>query len=148
MRSSKILGVLAIGLTLGVSGCAAVEAQRAAQAQKQQEVVHRMDVAHIWVTTEAPPAGKPYSKLGDLSYTEPFTPDAIDEAKITEKLKKMALEKWPDTIDAIVDENQTISPDGTVVTVTGKAIAYDSTVDRAALHHMNEGMVASPNNNQ
>ncbi len=147
MRSSKILALMAIGLALGLSACAAVEAQRAASQAKQQEVVHRMDVAHIWVTTEAPPAGKPYSTLGDLTYTEPFSPDAIDEAKISDRLKKMALEKWPDTIDAIVSENQTVSADGSQITVTGKAIAYDSTVDRTALHHMNEGMVASPNNN-
>lgn len=147
MRSSKILGLLAIGLALEISGCAAVEAQRAAQAEKKQEFVHRVDMAHIWVTTEAPPAGKPYSTLGDLTYTEPFSPDAIDEAKISDKLKKIAFEKWPDTIDAIVNENQTVSSDGTQITVTGKAIAYDSTVDRAALHKMNEGMVASPSNN-
>ena len=146
MRSSKFLRLLAIGLALGVSACAAVEAQRAASQAKQQETIHRMDVAHVWVTTEGPPAGKPYQKLGDLSYTEPFSPDAIEEAKITAKLKAMAMEKWPDTIDAIVDENQTISPDGTTITVTGKAIAYDSTVDRAAMHKMNEGMIASPTN--
>ncbi len=42
----------------------------------------------------------------------------------------------------------TLTADGTQITVTGKAIAYDSTVDRAALHKMNEGMVASPTNNQ
>src|SRR5260370_33411183 len=108
----------------------------------------RSDVAHIWVTTEAPPAGKPYSTLGDVTYTEPFSPDAIDEAKISDKLKKIAFEKWPDTIDAIVNENQTISSDGAQVTVTGKAIAYDSTVDRAALHRMNEHLVISPSNNQ
>ncbi len=157
MRSSKILGVLAIGLALGISACGAVEAERAAQVEKKQVFEHRVDMAHIWVTTEAPPAGKPYSTLGDVTYTEPFSPDAIDEAKISDKLKKiafekwpdtmMALEKWPDTIDAIVNENQTVSADGSQITVTGKAIAYDSTVDRTALHHMNEGMVASPNNN-
>jgi len=146
MRSSKVLRLMAIGLALGVSACGAMEAQRASEMTRQQEVVHRMDVAHVWVTTEGPPAGKPYSKLGDLTYTEPFSPDAIDEAKITAKLKSMAMEKWPDTIDAIVDENQTVSADGTSITVTGKAIAYDSTVDRAAMHKMNEGMIASPSN--
>jgi hypothetical protein len=144
MHSSKFLKLIAIGLALGVSACAAMQAQRAASEQKQQEVVHRMDVAHVWVTTEGAPAGKPYSKLGDVSYTEPFSPDAIDEAKITAKLKQMAMEKWPDTIDAIVDENQTVSPDGTSITVTGTAIAYDSTVDRAALHKMNDSLVVSP----
>lgn len=149
MRSSKILGlVIALGLALGLSACAAVQAERNAEQAKQQETIHRMDMAHIWVTTEGPPAGKPYSTLGDVTYTEPFSPDAIDEAKISDRLKKMAFEKWPDTIDAIVNENQTVSSDGTSITVTGKAIAYDSTVDRNALHHMNEGMIASPNNSQ
>ena len=148
MHSAKILGVMAIGLALGLSACAAVQAERQAQQAHQQEVVHRMDVAHIWVTTEGPPAGKPYSTLGDVTYTEPFSPDAIDEAKITEKLKKIAMEKWPDTIDALVNENQTVSSDGSQITVTAKAIAYDSTVDRAALHKMNEGLVVSPSNNQ
>ena len=146
MRSSKILILLAMGLALGLSACGAMEAARHEEEQKQAVFVHRVDMAHIWVTTEAPPPGKPYSTLGELSYTEPFSPDAIEEANITDKLKKMAFEKWPDTIDAIVDENQTISADGSQVTVTAKAIAYDSSVDRNALHHMNEGLVASPSN--
>ena len=135
-----------MGLALGLSACGAMEAARHEEEQKQAVFVHRVDMAHIWVTTEAPPPGKPYSTLGELSYTEPFSPDAIEEANITDKLKKMAFEKWPDTIDAIVDENQTISADGSQVTVTAKAIAYDSSVDRNALHHMNEGLVASPSN--
>jgi hypothetical protein len=145
---SKIFSLMALTLALGLSGCAAVEAERQAQAEKQQETVHRMDVAHIWVTTEAPPAGKPYTTLGDLTYTEPFTPDAIEEDKITARLKKMAMDKWPDDIDAIVNENTAVSPDATSFTVSAKAIKYDSSVDREALHHMNEGMVASPSNNQ
>ena len=147
MRSSKILSLLAIGLALGLSACGAMEAARQEQVQKQQVFEHRVDMAHIWVTTESPPPGKPYSELGELSYTEPFSPDAIDEAKISDKLKKMAFDKWPDTIDAIVNENQTVSADGSQISVTAKAIKYDSSVDREALHHMNEGMVASPNNN-
>ncbi len=145
MRSSKILTWLAIGLAVWISGCAAAREQ---EVQKQQVFEHRVDMAHIWVTTEGPPAGKPYSELGDVTYTEPFTPDAIDEAKISDKLKAMAFAKWPDTIDAIVDENQTTSADGSQITVTGKAIKYDSSVDRDALHHMNENMVASPTENQ
>jgi hypothetical protein len=147
MRSSKILTLLAIALALSVSACSMMEAARQEQEAKQQVFVHRVDMAHIWVTTEAPPAGKPYTTLGDLTYTVPFSPDAIDEEKISDKLKKMALEKWPDTIDAIVNENQTVSSDGSQVTVSAKAIQYDSSVDRNALHHMNEGMVVSPTEN-
>jgi hypothetical protein len=148
MRSSKILSLMAIVLAFALSACSAMQAERQAQEQKQQETRVRMDVAHIWVTTEAPPAGKPYTKLGDLTYTEPFSPDVIEESKITARLKKMAMDKWPDDIDAIVDENQTMSADGSTFTVTAKAIKYDSSVDREALHHMNEGLVASPSNNQ
>ncbi len=147
MRSSKILKLVAIGLALGISACGAMEAARQQEEQKQAVFVHRVDMAHIWVTTEPPPAGKPYTELGDLSYTEPCSPDAIEESKISDKLKKMAFDKWPDTIDAIVNENQSISADGSQITVTAKAIKYDSSVDREALHHMNEGMVASPSQN-
>ena len=147
MSSSKFLTLLAVELALGISGCAAVEAARSAEVEKQKSFEHRVDTAHIWVTTQAAPAGKPYSTLGALNYTEPFSPDAIDEAQINDKLKKIALEKWPDMIDAIVDENQTTSSDGSQITVTAKAIKYDSSVDREALHHMNEGMVASPTGN-
>ena len=50
-------------------------------------------------------------------------------------------------IDAIVNENQTVSADGSQITVTGMAIQYDSSVDRAALHHLNDDLVASPNGN-
>jgi len=134
-------------MAFALSACAAVEAARQQEVQKQQQFVHRVDMAHIWVTTESPPAGKPYTELGELSYTEPFSPTAIDEDNITNKLKKMAYEKWPDDIDAIVNENQQVSADGSQFTVTAKAIKYDSSVDREALHHMNEGMVASPTGN-
>jgi hypothetical protein len=146
MRSSKLLTLLAICLSLGISACGAMEAARHEQEQKQQVFEHRVDMAHIWVTTEAPASGKPYKELGDLTYTEPFTPDAIDEAKISDKLKAMAFAKWPDSIDAIVDENQTTSADGSQITVTAKAIAYDSSVNRDALHHMQDSLTVSPNN--
>ncbi|MGA9724990.1 MAG: hypothetical protein WBQ86_21215 [Candidatus Binatus sp.] len=147
MHLSKILTLVAVGLALGISGCSALEAARSAEVEKQKSFERRVDTAHIWVTTQAPPAGKPYSTLGELSYTESFSPDAIDEAKISGRLKKMALEKWPDMIDAVVDENQTVSTDGSQIMVTGKAIQYDSSMDRTALHHLNENLVASPNAN-
>lgn len=147
MRSSKTLVLVALGFVVGISGCGAVEAQRAAVAEKKAVFEHRVDFAHIWVTTDSPPAGKPYTVLGPVTYTEPFTPDAIDSAKIKERLKTMAFEKWPDVVDALVKEDQQVSADGSQVTVTAEAIKYDSSVDREALHKMNEGLVASPNNN-
>ncbi len=148
MRASRFLPFIAIGLAVCLSACGMVEAARQAQEQKQQAFVKRVDTAHVWVTTESPPPGKPYQVLGQLSYTVPFSPDAIEESTITDKLKQMAMAKWPDNIDAVVKVNQDVSNDGSEVTVTGEAIQYDQSVDRNALRHMNEGLVASPSGNQ
>jgi hypothetical protein len=147
MRSSIWVALLAAGLAVNLSACAVIEAQRQAEQAKKQEFVHRVDIAHIWVTTGSPPAGKPYKVLGDISYSEPFSPDAIDSAKMKDKLKNIAYKKWPEEIDAIIKEDSSVSADGSTVTVTAQGIAYDSSVDRAALHHMNEGLVASPSGN-
>jgi hypothetical protein len=147
MRSLTLAKVVAIGLALNFCACGAIEAQRQAEEAKKQEFVTRVDTAHIWVTTGEPPAGKPYTKLGDLKYSEPFTPDAIDSAKMQDKLKKMALQKYPDTVDAVIKEDSEVSPDGSTVTVSAEAIQYESSTDRNALHHMNEGLVASPSGN-
>jgi hypothetical protein len=147
MRSSIWVKLLAVGLALSLSACAVIEAQRAAEQKKKEVFIHRVDIAHIWVTTGTPPPGKPYTVLGDISYTEPFSPDAIDSAKMRDKLKDIAYKKWPDSIDAIIKENSQVSADGTSVTVTAQGIAYESSVDRTALHHMNEGLVASPSGN-
>ena len=132
------------GFAVALSSCAAVEAQRQAAEQKQQTFVQHVDIAHIYVTPEDAPSNKPYTVLGDVTYSEPFTPDAINEAKIKDKLKNMAYAKWPDTLDALVQEKSDVSDDGTTVKVSAKAIQYESSTDRAMLHKMNEGMVASP----
>ena len=140
---SFMIGVAAFAL----SSCAAVEAQRAANEQKQQTFVQRVDIAHIYVTPDDPPGNKPFTVLGEVTYNEPFTPDAINEAKIKEKLKNMAYAKWPDTLDALVKEKTDVSDDGSTVKVSAQAIQYESSTDRAMLHKMNEGMVASPSGN-
>jgi hypothetical protein len=147
MRSLTIAKLVAIGLALNLFACGAIEAQRQAEEAKKQEFVKRVDTAHVWVTTGEPPPGKPYTKLGELKYTEPFTPDAIDAAKMQDRLKSMALEKYPDTVDAVIKEDSEVSPDGSTVTVSAEAIQYESSTDRNALHHMNEGLVASPSGN-
>jgi hypothetical protein len=147
MRSLTLAKLVAIGLALNFCACGAIEAQRQAEEAKKQEFVQRVDTAHVWVTTGEPPAGKPYNKLGELKYTEPFTPDAIDSAKMQDRLKAMALQKYPDTVDAVIKEDSEVSADGSTVTVSAEAIQYESSTDRNALHHMNEGLVASPSGN-
>jgi hypothetical protein len=147
MRShlSKFILVL---LTVSLSACAAIQAQRQAQVAKQQEFQQHVDIAHIWVTEGDAPAGKPYTKLGDIKYTQHINPediaDAIDAHKMNEKLKAMANAKYPDQVDAIIHTHSDVSNDGTLVTVSAEAIQYESSADREAMHHMNEGIVASP----
>lgn len=140
---SLVIGIAAVAL----SSCAAVEAERQAQEQKQQAFVTHVDIAHIYVTPDDAPPNKPYTVLGDVTYSEPFSPDAINEAKIKEKLKNMGYAKWPDTLDALVKEKSDVSDDGSTVKVSAVAIQFESSTDRAMLHKMNEGMVASPSGN-
>jgi hypothetical protein len=147
MRSLTLAKLMAIGLAVNFCACGAIQAQRQAEEAKKQEFVQRVDTAHVWVTTGEPPPGKPYTKLGELKYTEPFTPDAIDAAKMQDRLKKMALDKYPDTVDAVIKEDSEVSADGSTVTVSAEAIQYESSTDRNALHKMNEGLVASPTGN-
>jgi hypothetical protein len=148
MRSSHLSKLLAIGLALGLSACAAIQAQRAAEEQKQQQFVQHMDIAHIFVTPDDAPADKPYKVLGDLTYTQTIDPnnvaDAIDAHQMNEKLKAMANEKYPDSVDMVIKAHSDVSDDSTHMTVTGTAIQFDSSTDREAMHHMNEGLVASP----
>jgi hypothetical protein len=135
---------LLIGMTvLALSSCAAVEAQRAEEQKKQESFVRRIDLAHVYVTPGEAPSNKPFTVLGDVAYTEPFTPDAINESRIREKLKSMAYAKWPDTLDALVKEKSDVSDDGSTVNVSAEAIQYESSTDREKLHNMNDGLVVS-----
>jgi len=136
---SLLIGVTAVAL----SSCAAVEAQRAEQQKKQEDFVKRIDFAHIYVTPEESPSNKPFIVLGQVTYSEPFTPDAINEARIKEKLKTMAYAKWPDTLDALVKEKSEVSDDGATVKVSAEAIQYESSTDRKRLHNINDGLVVS-----
>ncbi len=151
MRSSQLSKLVALLVCVGLSACAAIEAQRQANVVKQQQFATHMDIAHIYVTPDDAPAGKPYKVLGDLTYSEKINPenvaDAIDAHKMNEKLKDMANQKYPDSVDAVIKAHSDVSSDGTLMTVNAEAIQFESSTDREALHHMNEGMVASPTGN-
>jgi hypothetical protein len=97
------------------------------------------------------PAGAPVNptrRQAKLEYTEHINPDSIAEAidaqKMNEQLKRMANEKYPDSVDAVISERSDVSSDGSLITVTGQAIQFESSVDREALHYLNDDLVASP----
>jgi hypothetical protein len=144
MRISRLDKWLVVGLAISVSACAAIRAERQAEEKSHQEFVHRVDFAHVWVTTGEPPEGKPYSVLGEVRYSEPWSPDAIDTARQEDKLKAIACKRWPDRIDALIEEKSGFSADNSTVIVSAKAIHYLSSADRKALHNMDDEMVVSP----
>ena len=127
-------------------GCAAVLADRKAQEEKHEQVVHRMDTAHVFVTTGDFPKSKPYKVLGDLKYSAPFSTVAIDTAQIESTLKAMALEKYHDNADAVIKANGDVDCSGqtVMVIVTGEVIQFDSSADRGLMHDMMENLVVSP----
>lgn len=144
MRASYILKFIAVILAVALCACAQIQAQREAQVQKQQTFEKSLDIAHIWVTDGDAPPGKPYQVLGPVTYSEPFSPDAIDSHKMNNKLKDLALAKYTNDVDAVIKAHSDVSPDGNTVTVTAEAIRYEQSADREAMHKMNEGMIASP----
>jgi len=127
-------------------GCAAVMADRKAQEEKHAQMVHRVDSAHIFVTSADLPKSKPYKVLGDLKYSAPFSTVAIDTAQIESTLKAMALEKYHDEADAVIKANGDVdcSGEAVMVNVTGEAVQFKSSADRALMHDMWENMVVSP----
>jgi hypothetical protein len=142
-RVSKLLiGVIAITFC----GCAALLSSRQAEEAKQRQMVHVMDTAHVFITTEDIPKSKPYKVLGDLKYSEPFSTDAIDWDQIEKRLKAMALSKYPEQADAVIKANSDVEPSGDteIVTVTGEVIQFDSSADRDMMHNMWQDLVVSP----
>lgn len=64
----------------------------------------------------------PFDQLGMLTYDEPYSPRAIDEDHIDEKLRAMALSKWGNQVDAIVGVTTSLSPDRSEVTVEAEGV--------------------------
>src|SRR5208282_5728829 len=124
MRSSQLSKLVALFLSVSVSACAAVQAQRQAAQVQQQQFAQRVDIAHIFVTPDDAPAGKPYTVLGTLTYSEKINPenvaDAIDAHRMNQKLKDMANTKYPDAVDAVIKAHSDVSNDGTVMTVSAE----------------------------
>jgi len=81
---------------------------------------------HIWVTTGEPPPGNPYTLLGVVTYSEPRSDQATDPTRMAEKLKMLALRKFPE-VDALIEEDSEVSADGSTLKVTARAIEYAAT---------------------
>jgi hypothetical protein len=133
MRVPSIALLSLLALVLTASACAWMEAPREAEEARQEQFLKTAEIGRIWVTSGKPKKRKPYNVFGPLNYTEPFSPDAIDTTNIKRKLRDLGYQKWPDNIDAIINERFKVSDDGTQVAVSAQAIQYQSSSDRAHL---------------
>jgi hypothetical protein len=94
-----------------------------------KEVASRPPVAaatpnrHIYVTAGGMPSGC-YSKLGVVSFVEPYGDSTIDPDHTREasQLRKVAEQKYPGQVDAIIRLRTTQNDVGTMVQVSGEAV--------------------------
>ncbi len=65
-----------------------------------------------------------YHDLGSVSFQEPFTDAAMDgdNVRMANKLRDLAMLKYPDSADAVIDVRSEQNAVGTIVTVTGEVV--------------------------
>ncbi len=78
---------------------------------------------HIYVSAKGVPGGC-YSKLGVVSFVEPYGDSTIDPNHTREaaQLRKVAEQKYPGQVDAIIDLRTAQNDVGTMVQVSGDAV--------------------------
>ncbi len=108
------------GVLLGVAGCQAYQQQQQATEQKIQQGNIILDRQRILMSTGD--IDDPHKTLGELTYTEPLSPDSIDSTRINQKLREMAIARWGRDVDAIIHISSKIGADATTMTVTGEAV--------------------------
>ncbi len=120
MRRLWLTSALAAA-AFALAGCAAYQQQQQhlSQAQMQQGNV-MLDRERVLMSTGN--IDNPYQKLGDLSYTEPLSPDAIDSTRINQRLREMAIARWGRQVDAVIHISSKIGDDARTMTVTGEAV--------------------------
>jgi hypothetical protein len=123
-------GVLAALLIAGLTACASTPESTgqpdtmSIQGQPAAAAISTPAVAPV--PTELPVqsgnVSLPFDQLGMLTYDEPYSPRAIDEDHIDEKLRAMALSKWGNQVDAVVGVTTSLSPDRSEVTVEAEGV--------------------------
>lgn len=96
------------------------------QSQERQQRIQRhinivVDRERVFVTTGD--LNLKYKKLGDLSFTEPLNANTIDPSYINKKLRRMAILKWGDQVDAIIHLSSKTDANDTTITASGEAVS-------------------------
>ena len=109
-----------MGVALCAMGCQAIVTQQHNTPEMIQQGNAMLDRQRILMSTDG--LDDAYDKLGDLGYTEPFSPDAIDSTHINEKLRDMAIAKWGRQVDAIIHVAAKVGGDAGRLTVSAVAV--------------------------
>jgi len=106
-------------LALGIPACGIEEQQEQKEAQLKAAEIS-MDVNHVFIAAGDIPEA--HETLGKVEYTDPVSADSIEETTQDAKLRKLALDRWPDDVDGIVFVHRDVNDAATLVTVGGTAI--------------------------
>jgi hypothetical protein len=114
--------IKASGLTLAMAitcGCASQSAPPTPQARGSNR--------YIYVTSEGLP-GDCYTDLGAVALTVPFADAAVDQdnSETAKRLRRAALENYPDDVDAVIDIQSEQNDVGSEVTVKGEAVRLEN----------------------
>ena len=121
-----LLGMSLFGLAIICCGCSARHAAEApAQATPPAHATApaRSPDRFIYVAAGDIPAVC-YHDLGNVTFQEPFTDAAMDgdNVRMANKLRELAILKYPDSADAVIDVRSEQNSVGTIVTVTGEVV--------------------------
>jgi len=113
-----------LGMSLGlVTICCGCSARHAAEAPAQATAPSRAPDRFIYVAAGDVPSVC-YHDLGSVGFQEPFTDAAMDgdNVRMANKLRELAILKYPDTADAVIKVRSEQNAVGTIVTVTGEVV--------------------------
>jgi hypothetical protein len=112
-----LLRLLFMAAALTVSACSTKSGSETPQAPA------RAPNRFIYVSAQEIP-GQCYHDLGSVSFTEPFSSAAMDGEGVgmATKLRALAIEKYPDEADAVINVQTQENDVGTIVTVTGEVV--------------------------
>jgi len=115
--------LLTAGMSL-LAACSSEVEQQQPPPQSQHVIIKATDKAldRDRLQVQTGNLALPYDQLGELDYTEPFSPRSIDDDYIDDKLRTMAMQKWGAQVDAVIDIKTALSADASEVSVTAQAV--------------------------
>jgi hypothetical protein len=123
MRVAGYIGSIAI-MAVFISACATAKPPEAAPAAAAQSEYRPAE--HIYVTEQSLDTAC-YREVGEVNYVEPFAAAATDpeHLEMADELRKAAVEKYPNRVDAIINVHADDHNIGSDVLVSGEAVQLE-----------------------